>query len=139
MIPILSKWIAKLSFFAKAGAICGALVGVLTLSLHTRYGPTTWGEALTAGVIFSLLGWLGLLLIFGIWLRYTIRQIWIQTLLVSLLTGLAVTALLQLWQTAFSGLVGFLIGILIGTLLDWLCRLLFSRPKPQLDIHQVEV
>ena len=73
-----------------------------------------------------------MLLLFGFWLRYTVKQIWLQTLIVTLITGLATVCVLNIWSTSFGGLVGFVLGIIIGTILHWLCNLLSGRKKYQM-------
>lgn len=129
MIPILSNITSRLSFFAKVGALSGALVGTFLKRSQALMPNMAWIEALEAGFAFSIFAWLCMLLLFGIWLRYTVKQIWIQTLIVTLLTGLSTTCILHIWFTHFAGLVGLIIGIIIGTILTMLCRLIYNARK----------
>lgn len=129
MIHIVSNFTSRLSFFAIVGALSGALVGNLFKRSQTLIPNMAWIEALEAGFALSTFAWLCMLLLFGIWLRYTVKQIWIQTLIVTILTGLSTTCILHIWFTHFAGLLGLIIGMIIGTILTMLCRLIYNTKK----------
>jgi hypothetical protein len=127
MIPIVSNFTARLSFFAKVGAFSGAIVGSFFLILQLLTASMSWQDVFSAGLMFSLFAWFCVLVFFGVWLRYTMQQILLQTFIVVALTGFATVAVLHIWPTNFAGLVGFILGLVIGALLTYLCIRIFGK------------
>lgn len=127
MIPFLSNLTKRLSFFAKVGALGGALFGILFKRCQDLFPNMTWIETFEAAVLLSIFAWLCMLLLFGIWLRYTIKQIWVQTFLVSIMTCMVTACILHLFFTFYAGLLGLILGIIIGTILNMLCHSVFCR------------
>lgn len=116
----------KLSLCALAGALVGAGAGgVLGLYLVGVPSPAlSAGQILQLGALLGLLGWLVVLLIIGLWLRYGARRIALPSFVTAMFTAvLTVYFNLLVGQPVLATLVGLVVGILVGTVLCWLwCR-----------------
>lgn len=112
----------KLSLCALAGGIVGAVAGFLFGLVLPLYPPSTLTlpDVLKAGVVLGLAGWLLVLMVIGVWLRYGMAAIAAPALVNALLTGVLTVAFNDLAQLpAAATLIGIVIGIFVGTVL---CR-----------------
>ena len=112
---------AKLPFCARPGAVVGALTGfICTLALLGEMLPTGKKNLFIMGILCGVLGFVFVLMIYGIWLRYGVATIFWPALLNSLITSLLTVWVNNLLKVAsMAGWVGLLIGLLIGWIL---CR-----------------
>ena len=115
---------SRFCFMARAGAVGGALFAAMFENIVFGSSPLSLGDLLLTVGILVFLVWILILLLFGIWLRYTVGRIFIQSLVVLLLTATVIVWVYQIWPTSFIALFGYFIGIMVGTILCWLCSLL---------------
>jgi hypothetical protein len=116
----LSAFLARLGVCGNAGVAVGVMTGfvITVLDLTEEALALTALEALQLWLLLWLFGWLALLLIFTLFVRWSARSVAGPALVNSMLvTGLTV---LVVWLTGLYWLavvIGFLIGLLIGFLL----------------------
>jgi len=103
------------------GSIAGFFFGMLQSQLVLPVLPMI--DVLRMGLLLALVGWLIVLLIVGVWLRYGVKAIALQALINAILTAvLTVFANNLIQKPIFATLIGLLIGILVGYILCWYCR-----------------
>jgi hypothetical protein len=115
----------RLSLCSLIGAIVGGISGFLFGLLIGQFGTLvlTGNEILRIGLILAVVGWLAVLLIVGVWLRYRISAIFLISLINAVLTAvLTVYFNYLIQQPILATLIGLLIGILVGVILCWFCR-----------------
>jgi hypothetical protein len=117
----------KLSLCSLSGGIAGVIAGFFfsLLLMYLVATATTLPPAvlLRVALILALLGWLTLLLIIGLWLRYGMAAIAGQTLINALITSLLTVYVNNLIRLpALAPLIGLLLGILVGFILCRYCR-----------------
>lgn len=122
MTPLQSL-IARLTFCGRIGGIVGPLCGALYA--HVQASSTlSWTESLIVAAATSLVTWIVVLLIAGIWLRYGVVRIAALAAVTCTLVSFAVTILLHLVPLAqFALIVGFVVGIGVGDLVCRACAL----------------
>ena len=115
---------AKLPFCAGPGAVVGALAGfVSALALLGQMLPTTPQNVVVMGLLCGLLGFVFILVVYGIWLRYGVGVIFWPALLNALTTSILTVGSNNLLKLpAIAGWLGLLIGILVGSILCRWCR-----------------
>jgi hypothetical protein len=115
----------KLPWCSLAGGLAGVITGFI-FSLFQVQNPTivlTLQEVLLIAVVLALVAWLFLLLVIGIWLKYGVGPIALQTFVTALLTAIATVYLNNIIKLPYLAVIlGWLIGILIGYLLCLFCR-----------------
>lgn len=117
---------ARLPFCSLPGAVAGSFAGFLVTIFETEMPNTTLTPQQLAvmGVLFGAAGWLLILVLFGLILRYGVASIFWPSLVNALITALlTVFASSWLHVPAANGLTGLLIGIGLGAVLCWFCGL----------------
>jgi uncharacterized membrane protein YeaQ/YmgE (transglycosylase-associated protein family) len=127
VLPVLPIW--SRSLCAAAGAMVGGFAGVVMgLLLSPPHAFTlTASETWKAGLLLGLVGWVILLIVFGLWLHYGMSQIAGPSLLNALLS-----AVLTVWvcRALHVPILDTLIGLLVGTLVGWILCQLCGRFTP---------
>jgi hypothetical protein len=111
------------SLCAASGALAGGFTGsVLGLLLSPPNAITlTASEALRAGVILGLVGWVIILLVVGAWLHYGISQIAAPSLVNAMLSAILTVFVCRAVHFPIADTV---LGLMVGTLVGWiLCQL----------------
>lgn len=124
-IQTFGNWLfGRLSFCARVGAIIGAIVGFFfglfqfQQPLEEVFMPL---DILLIGLLLGFVGWVSVLLLFGVWMRYGIRAVALLSLLIALLTGIVIAYILYLIRFPYLSVpLGILIGILIGAFVCWI-------------------
>jgi acid phosphatase family membrane protein YuiD len=115
----------KLPWCSLAGGIAGIITGFI-FSLFQVQNPTlvlTLQELLLIAVVLGLVAWLFLLLVIGVWLKYGVGAIALQTFVTALLAAIATVYLNNIIKLPYLAVIlGWLVGILIGYLLCLFCR-----------------
>jgi len=115
----------KLPWCSLAGGLAGVITGFV-FSLFQVQNPTivlTLQEVLLIAVVLGLVAWLFLLLVIGVWLKYGVGAIALQTFVTALLTAIATVYLNNIIKLPYLAVIlGWLVGILIGYLLCLFCR-----------------
>jgi hypothetical protein len=117
----------KLSLCATSGGLAGVVAGFFFSMVLLHLTATGTGLSalalLQTGLGLGLVGWVILLIVVGMWLRYGVKETslpaFVNAILTSVLTVFA-NAVVRL--PALATLIGLLVGILVGSLLCWLCR-----------------
>jgi hypothetical protein len=119
-----SLQIWRRSACAAAGACAGSFSGfVLALLLIASPGIVLPArDRLSLSLVLAALAWMGLLLMFGVWLRHGVRRSALPALLTALITvTLTVYINAALRQPAVAAIVGMIIGTLVGAALCRAC------------------
>jgi hypothetical protein len=115
---------ARLPFCSKIGAIAGAVAGALmgmAMGAIVPGGLTMAGIFEAAGML-AVAGWITVLILVGVWLRYGLAQIWAPAALNALLTALLTVWVNNLVRLPWAAtLLGILAGVLVGAILCRLC------------------
>ena len=81
---------------------------------------------ISVAVVLGLIAWLFLLLVIGVWLKYGIGSIALQTFVTAFLTAFFTVYLSNIINLPYlTVILGWLVGILIGYLLCLFCRRYF--------------
>lgn len=123
----------SLSFCALAGAMIGVIVGFLFGLVQTAHPAAIFTpfDLTISSLLLALVGFIVVLVIFGVWQRYGVRAIFLPALINALATAfLTVYVNDALRQSLFAAPVGLLIGILVGSVLCALCA--YFPPRPDL-------
>lgn len=133
LIALATIVFGRFSFCAKSGAIVGVIAGFLfgllqlaleeeALSSGNPVHALTGQELVLIGLALGLLGWIALLMMVGVWLRYGAAAIAWPAFVNSLITAL-LTVLVndRLNLPSVAGLIGLAVGLIVGTLLCLLC------------------
>lgn len=109
------------SLCAVTGAIAGGFAGMVFGIIETQQIGWPVGQAVRMGVVFGLVGWIGILLIEALWLHYGAAVVWpsfVTSLLSAVLTVVVANTIaipvVAVW-------IGLIIGTLVGALLCRLC------------------
>ena len=82
----------------------------------------SWADIVKVGILLGLLGWVVVLVVVGMWLRYGVRAIFLAALINAILTSvLAVYANNLIQRPTLASLIGLVVGVLVGAALCWLC------------------
>ena len=115
---------ARLPFCAKIGAIAGAVAGALmgmAMGAIVPGGLTPAGIFEAAGML-AVAGWVTVLVLVGVWLRYGLAQLWAPAALNALLTALLTVWINNVVRMPWAAtLLGILSGVLVGLILCRLC------------------
>ena len=118
----------KLPWCSLAGGVAGIITGFV-FSLFQVQNPTivlTIQQILQIAAILGLISWLFLLLVIGVWLKYGIPSIALQTFVTAFLTAFFTVYLSNVINLPYlTVILGWLVGILIGYLLCLFCRRYF--------------
>lgn len=120
----LYRFIATAGICAVSGAIAGAFVGGLFgLVEFVTPNPAFPGAVLPAVAVgLSLIAWLGILVIVGVFGNYGVRAIASQSLVTTGITGILTVLLIHATHAGLAGmLLGWIIGFLVGKVLCRLC------------------
>jgi len=116
----------KLPWCSLAGGLAGILTGFI-FSLFQVQNPTiapTMQEILLIALVLGLIAWLFLLLAIGVWLKYGISSIALQTFVTAILTAIATVYFSYLVNLPYlTVILGWIVGIFIGYLLCLFCRI----------------
>lgn len=113
---------AHLPFYSKVGGVAGSINASVYLAVTATVVLQTQMELLMLGSFAIVISWLSVLILFGIWLKYTIPKILIQTFLITVITGIILIPVIDRWPSGFEILLGFLLGIIVGFILTMLCK-----------------
>lgn len=118
---ILTIWWRSLC--AASGALVGGMSGLLFgLAQLRSTAPISIPDAIQVGILLGLVGWVGLLLLLGIWLHYSVRAIALPALVTSLLSAVLTVVISIRFPNVLADLwIGLLIGTLVGAALCALC------------------
>ncbi len=129
---LIGQWLfARLPFCSLVGALVGVTAGAflgLTLDVIPPPGLSSTAIILT-GLLLAVLGWIVVVVLLGVWMRYGVAQIAAAAAINALLT-----AILTVWinnlvrQAVLAPALGILVGILVGAILCRLCSP--SQTKP---------
>jgi hypothetical protein len=116
----------RLGVCGRAGGIVGAVIGLVLTVLGAVHDSLSLdgSQALWIWLVLTLLGWLVLLFIFTLFVRWTVKSVVLPTLINSMLVAaftVAITVLTELYSLAW--LVGIIVGTVMGMILCWLHRL----------------
>ena len=115
----------KLGLCSLVGAVIGGVVGFLFGLLQGAMEGLSLGsnELLQISLILSIPAWLFVLLLFGIWLKYGVRNIALQAIVNALITSTVTIFILdQLAAPELGTIIGILVGALVGSILCWWCQ-----------------
>ncbi len=122
----------KLPWCSLAGGLAGVISGFV-FSLFQVQNPTillTIQQIFQIAVVLGLIAWLCLLLVIGIWLKYGIGSIALQTFVTSFLTAFFTVYLSDIVNLPYlTVILGWVVGILIGYLLCMFCRRYFPSRR----------
>lgn len=121
----LTAFLARLGVCGNAGVAVGIVAGFVLTILDLVDGPlaTNDSETLVLWLLLAAFGWLLILFLFTVFVRWTLQSVAIPGLVNSLLvTGLTVLVCRAANLFGLAWLVGLLAGILIGFLLCSLYR-----------------
>ena len=121
----------RLPFCSLVGLVIGSIAGSLfgVFQFQSPLLTLTWQQVLVGGMLLGAVGFLYVLLLFGLWLRFGVGQIFLPALANGLITGVLTVAVNNLLHFPRVGaIVGLIIGILVGAALCWFCW--FCRPIP---------
>lgn len=126
----MNRVLSRMPFWARVGAIVGALVGIFT-STETIEGANspTIREVVIIGVISGSAAWVvGLLMLCG-WLRYRLSDVVLMTLLIAEVSALVIAYLTDVLRVeGFGPLLGLIVGLVIGAAAEAvLCKFCTSR------------
>src|SRR5438067_216631 len=115
----------KLPFCSLVGGMIGVVVGTLMGLSEAVLGqvmpPMT--SILTNSLLLALVGWITVVVVFGLWLHYGLIQIALPAVVNAVLTSFLTVWLNLLIQLPWlAALVGLLVGILVGLILCRFCR-----------------
>jgi hypothetical protein len=102
------------------GVIAGSFLGLTMDAIMA--GPLSWVQIVEVGLILALVGWVTVLIVFGLWLRYGLAPLWLPAAINAVLTGI-----LTVWVnsivhvTIFAPLLGLAIGLMVGLILCRFC------------------
>jgi hypothetical protein len=113
---------ANLPFYSKVGGFAGSIIASVYLAVASSVVLQSHTEVIILGGFAILIAWLSALVLFGIWLKFTIPKILVQTSIVVLLTGAILIPIFDWWSSGFEILLGLLIGIAVGLILTTLCK-----------------
>jgi hypothetical protein len=122
MSQSLSSILTSIPVCAWAGAIAGVIAGsqfaLVEFAIpHVRFSAS---DLFRLAVLFGLAAWVVLLVITGLWLRYGVRAVVLQSLVNAILTSIIVVFIDNAVNIpALSGILGFFIGMALGA---FLCR-----------------
>jgi|SRR5215831_15014230 len=125
LIALAKAVFGKLPICSLVGAIIGSIAGFLFGMLQSQAGLPIFPmiDVLRIGLLLAILGWLIVLVVVGIWLRYGAPAIALQALVNGILTAvLTVYANNLIRQPVWATIIGLVIGILVGLILCWYCR-----------------
>lgn len=114
----------KLPFCALVGGVLGVVAGSFFGLVVAAVAPggLTATQIVQAGLMLAVAGWITVLVMFGLWLRYGLAQLWVATAVNALLTSILTVWVGDLVHVAWlCPLIGLLIGVLVGLILCWLC------------------
>ncbi|TMI99383.1 MAG: hypothetical protein E6G97_22585 [Alphaproteobacteria bacterium] len=114
----------KLPFCSLIGGTVGVIAGsFLGLTMDAiMAGPLSWVQIVEIGLILALVGWITVLIVFGLWLRYGLAQLWLPAAINALLTAILTVWVNELVHiTVLAPIIGLVIGLLIGIILCWFC------------------
>jgi len=113
---------------ALSGAATGFFFGLLQFHLEAEGLPLSGSEIVVVALLLGLLGWVTVLVVVGVWLRYKMQAIALPALINAVLTSVLTVYVSNVIQLpALASLVGLLIGILVGAIFCWLCAVLEIR------------
>lgn len=112
---LFGKW----PFCARLGGFAGLLIGVMdAFALAASTAPLTNEEAFRLSLLFGAAAFLVTLLVYGVWLRFGVKEIFLPLLLITLVTAFFATYLNKvIGQVILAWFVGFVSGALWGWLL----------------------
>ncbi len=103
------------------GVVAGTLIGLSQASLGPAMPPLA--AIFTNSLLLALIGWIVVVVVFGLWLHYGVGAIALPAALNALITAFLTTWLdLKIHQPILSPLLGLLVGILVGLVLCRFCR-----------------
>lgn len=115
----------KLPFCSLVGALIGIVAGTLLGISQPALGAVMppLNEVFTNSLLLALIGWITVVIVFGVWLRYGVATIAPPAAVNAIITAFLTTWLdLKIHQPAISPLLGMLVGILVGLILCLFCR-----------------
>ncbi len=110
---------------SSSGQIEGAIAGLIFGLLQVQHPGTVLEllDVIKVGLLLALLGWAAVLLIIGVWLRFSVPAIAVPALIAATLIAPLVVYVNNILQLPIlATLVGLLIGGVLGAILCWLCR-----------------
>jgi hypothetical protein len=123
----MSPTIWQKSVCAAAGALVGAVAGLVFELGRLPLGSLSTSDVVQVGLILGFAGWLAALIVIGLWLHIGIAVMAWRSFFTAIITG--VLTILVLNKTPYHILFVW-IGILIGTLVGWLLCLLCRKIVP---------
>jgi hypothetical protein len=115
----------KLPFCSLVGAMIGIVAGTLLGLSQPALGAVMppLNEVFTNSLLLALVGWITVVIVFGVWLHYGIAAIAPPAAVNAIITAFLTTWLdLKVHHPSISPLLGMLVGILVGLLLCQFCR-----------------
>lgn len=122
---LIGQWLfARLPFCSLVGALVGVTAGsFLGLTLDAIHPPGLTPTAIIlAGLLLAVLGWIVVVVLLGIWMRYGAAQIAAAAAVNALITAI-LTVLINniVRQAVLAPALGILTGILVGAILCRFC------------------
>lgn len=117
-----SRLLARANICSRMGAFVGVVVGLLfTLVLGQAPATPTTEQAVRIGLLLAAVGFVLVLLLFGVWERYGVGAVLVPAAVVSLLTAVLTAIVLARVGAAepWGPLVGLVVGLAVGALV---CR-----------------
>ncbi|PYS99107.1 MAG: hypothetical protein DMF63_13640 [Acidobacteria bacterium] len=128
LLAFAKLFFGKLPWCSLAGGLAGVVTGFV-FSLFQIQNPTiilTMPQIVQIAAVLGLVSWLFLLLVIGVWLKYGIKSIALQTFVTAFLTAFFTVYLSNLLNLPYlTVILGLLAGILIGYILCLFCRRYF--------------
>jgi hypothetical protein len=122
----------NLPFCSMPGAAVGSFVGFVLGIVMVKEPALAFAQhqLILIGLMLGFLGFLFVLILFGVWLHYGVQTIALPSFVNAILTG-TLTAIVvnAVHHSTIAALLGALVGILVGALLCALCPWLEWAPK----------
>lgn len=103
------------------GSIGGGLFASMLEYVSIKAGLLSLSDLVITFTALTPCVWLFVLLIFGVWFRYGIRNILVSSFFVMLFTAIGITIIYHFWISQSLPFIGFIVGGVIGSLNCFLC------------------
>ena len=125
ILILLGQWLfGRLPFCSLVGALVGVVAGGFLGLTLPAIAPAMLPPlmVLEAGLVLAVGGWIAVIVVFGVWLRYGVAQIWAPAAVNAVLTAVLTVEVNNIVRLpVLAALIGLLVGVLVGLILCRFC------------------